>query len=227
MDFSCQFSLNEQTVDNMHIYAFGSIWRGEVDASSDIDLLTIVDGRDLRFDAEIFSIYGYSRIKAIWREGNPFAWHLSLESRLLHSSDGVDFLQSIGSPERYQRSATDCAKFRDIFKAASEALRNGSSSPIFELSSVFLAMRNIATCYSLGVLDKPDFSRRSALRLQGDSLEIEDKVFSMIERARILSTRGHGSLLTEDEIEIIKVHLDRIESWMDRLSEKAKAFHHE
>lgn len=33
----------------MHIYAFGSICRGEVDASSDIDMLAIVNGHDARF----------------------------------------------------------------------------------------------------------------------------------------------------------------------------------
>lgn len=32
----------------MHIYAFGSICRGEIDKNSDIDLLAIVDGFDAR-----------------------------------------------------------------------------------------------------------------------------------------------------------------------------------
>lgn len=66
----------------MHIYVFGSTCRGDILPSSDVDLLAIVDGYDSRFDPNIYSIYSYQRIKEIWDEGNPFAWHLSLESRL-------------------------------------------------------------------------------------------------------------------------------------------------
>jgi len=211
----------------MHIYAFGSICRGEVDLASDIDLLAVVQGRDSRFDPETFSIYGYERIKAIWQEGSPFAWHLSLEARLLHASDGLDFLRELGKPARYTRSDLDCAKFRSIFGAAYSAIKEGSHSRVFELSSIFLAVRNIATCFSLGVLQRPDFSRRSALRLEGDSLAIESEIFELIERARILSTRGHGTLLSDAEIGNVLARLDLIESWMDRLVAKAYRLRHE
>lgn len=207
----------------MHVYAFGSICRGEVDLASDIDLLAIVEGRDARFDPETFSIYSYKRIKEIWREGSPFAWHLSLEARLLHGSDGTDFLRGLGEPANYTRSNVDCAKFRSIFGSACEAIKADSPSPVFELSSVFLAVRNIATCYSLGVLGRPDFSRRSALRLGGDSLDIEGEVFALIERARILSTRGQGPLLSEIEIKSAVARLGPIESWMDRLVAKTQS----
>jgi predicted nucleotidyltransferase len=211
----------------MHIYGFGSICRGEVDLASDIDLLAIVEGRDPRFDPDTFSIYGYDRIKAIWQEGSPFAWHLSLEARLLHASDERDFLRDLGRPERYLRSDVDCAKFRSIFSAAYTAIKEGSPSRVFELSSIFLAVRNIATCYSLGVLERPDFSRRSALRLEGDSLDIESEVFELIERARILSTRGHGSVFSDGEISRVIARLDLIESWMDRLVAKAQGHRYE
>lgn len=43
----------------MHIYAFGSICRGEVDSFSDIDMLAIVSGRDERFNPRDYSIYSY------------------------------------------------------------------------------------------------------------------------------------------------------------------------
>jgi hypothetical protein len=211
----------------MHIYAFGSICRGEIDLASDIDLLAVVEGRDSRFDPATFSIYGYDRIEAIWRDGSPFAWHLSLEARLLHAADGRDFLQELGKPGRYTHSEVDCAKFRSIFGAAYSAIREGSPSRIFELSSIFLAVRNIATCYSLGVLLRPDFSRRSALRLEGDSLEIESELFELLERARILSTRGHGTMLSDEEISRVIARLDLIKSWMDRLVAKAQGHRHE
>ena len=57
----------------MHIYAFGSVCRGDVLPSSDIDLLAITEGHDSRFDPNNYSIYSYNRIKELWQEGNPFA----------------------------------------------------------------------------------------------------------------------------------------------------------
>jgi len=77
----------------MHIYAFGSVCRGEVSRDSDIDLLCIDEGTQAdRFDPELYSVYSYERIRELWSEGNPFAWHLWLESRLLFSSDAEDHL---------------------------------------------------------------------------------------------------------------------------------------
>ena len=61
----------------MHIYAFGSLCRGEVDFGSDVDLLSIIEGPDSRFDPDVFAKYSYDRIRSLWKEGNPFAWHLA------------------------------------------------------------------------------------------------------------------------------------------------------
>ena len=96
----------------MHIYAFGSVCRGEIDYGSDVDLLAIVDDHDGMFDPNIFSIYSYKRIKELWKEGNPFAWHLAKEARLLYSIDYDNFIESLGNPNRYDRTKADCEKFR-------------------------------------------------------------------------------------------------------------------
>src|SRR5262249_8872008 len=102
----------------MHIYAFGSVCRGDVSLGSDVDLLAIVTGYDDRFDPDIYSIYSYQRIREIWKEGNPFGWHLTLEGKLLFASDGSDFLQGLGAPERYQHCLRDCVKFHTLFREA-------------------------------------------------------------------------------------------------------------
>ena len=86
-----------------HIYAFGSVCRGEISQDSDVDMLAIVDEYDDRFNTEVFSVYSPERIQTLWSEGNPFAWHLSLEARLLFSTEATDFLSSLGNPNRYQR----------------------------------------------------------------------------------------------------------------------------
>src|SRR6266404_7934405 len=95
----------------MHIYVFGSLCRGELEFGSDVDLLAITDEFGPRFDAETFSIYSYNRIRALWKEGNPFAWHLATEAKLVFASDGRNFLIDLGPPSEYIRCTEDCMKF--------------------------------------------------------------------------------------------------------------------
>ncbi len=184
----------------MHIYAFGSVCRGDVRQGSDIDLLALVDGYDSRFDPDVFSVYSYGRLVDLWREGNPFAWHLFLESTLLFASDGSDFLNSLNSPSDYTGCLRDCEKFYGVFCEAYDSIASQSASKVFELSTVFLSIRNIATCFSLGTTDNPDFSRNSARHLGSNSLPLADSPFAILERARILSTRGKGQSITGKEI---------------------------
>jgi hypothetical protein len=95
----------------MHIYAFGSVCRGEISQNSDIDLLVIGGGDASQYDPDIYSIYSYERIQQLWLEGNPFAWHLFLESRILFSSDEQDFLRNLGRPAPYKYCTRDCERF--------------------------------------------------------------------------------------------------------------------
>lgn len=198
----------------MHIYAFGSVCRGDVLPDSDIDLLALVQGQDPRFNPEDYSIYSYDRITQIWAEGNPFAWHLALESRLLYSSDKFDFLASLGKPQPYGKARRDCEKFYALFRDASVSIASHDESEIFDLSMAFLAIRNFATCFSLGFLDKPDFSRNAAIQLGTYSLRLPKDVYRILERARILSTRAVGHIITDDERNIAVNQFPRIEEWM-------------
>jgi len=182
-----------------------------------VDLLAIVQGYDPRFSPDDYSIYSYERIRGIWAEGNPFAWHLSIESKLLYSPDGSDFLGALDRPRPYRRCHQDCEKFFELFRKARESLRSQTGSKVFDLSMVFLGIRNFATCYSLGALDKPDFSRRSALRLGERSLSIPSAAYNVLERARILCTRGIGESITDQEAQIALQQFPHIEGWMDEL----------
>ncbi|MBF3418875.1 nucleotidyltransferase domain-containing protein [Burkholderia pseudomallei] len=199
----------------MHIYAFGSVCRGEIDRGSDVDLLACVDGISPQIDPEKYSIYRYERLQTLWEDGNPFAWHLYLESKLLFSWDGSDFLASLGKPARYSGVVADCDKFKRLFDRSYRELELSSNSAVFHLSCMFLAIRNYATCHSLS-LGHPFFSRNSPLMVN-PCLHIDPRAFSILTRARLLSTRGYGESILPEEISIAVKAAAIVPQWMETL----------
>lgn len=198
-----------------HFYAFGSICRGEVDRSSDIDLLACVSSSSDSIDPEKFSIYSYDRLRQLWQQGNPFAWHLHLESKLIYSSDGDDFIALLGAPSPYTKGAADCAQFSRLFAESLDQLSDSMNSATFLASCMFLATRNFATCYSLHS-GKPIFSRNSPL-LIARPLCIEKSIFDVLSRARVLSTRGFGDTLDIADIMSVLNAAPAISEWMSIL----------
>lgn len=198
-----------------HLYAFGSICRGEIDPGSDTDLLACVAQPRPEIDQKKFSVYSYNRIRQLWDEGNPFAWHLHYESRLLFSSDGADFLGSLGAPSPYANAIEDCSKFNRLFVESYDALQGTENSKVFHLSCMFLATRNFATCYSFTV-GRPIFSRRSPLLIDR-KLQIGEDAFNVLARARILSTRGYGDLLLDRDIFVAVQAAPIVLEWMGEL----------
>jgi hypothetical protein len=100
-------------------------------------------------------------------------------------------------------------------------LNHEAESKVFDLSMVFLAIRNFATCFSLGTLDKADFSRSSALRLGEHSLSIPRDAYKVLERSRILCTRAIGESITDREARMAFGQFSRIEEWMRGLLAQA------
>lgn len=204
----------------MHIYAFGSICRGDITLGSDVDLLAISDENSTQIDADMYSIYTYERINELWAEGNPFAWHLHLESKLIFSSNNEDYLNSLGAPNRYIKSLSDCQKFYNLFIEAKNSLIEGGSI-VFDLSTIFLSIRNISTCFLLGQ-EKYNFRRSSALGLGILSLSLPDKIYSIFERSRILCTRGYGDMISDEDLHNAVNNLDLIDAWMKTLLERCE-----
>ena len=201
----------------MHIYAFGSICRGDVSIDSDVDLLALVEAVDPRLDPSTFSIYSYKRICELWMSGNAFAWHLALESKLIYSEDGANFLNELGEPSKYVSAAEDCRRFRNIFESAFMAVQEGTPSLVFELSTIFLAIRNIATCFSLAMMPSPTFARDSARQLGSKSVPISDSFYSVLMRARLLSTRGYGDDIAAVDAYDVVAELKSCRRWMNKL----------
>jgi len=207
----------------MHLYAFGSVCRGEIDRDSDIDLLALVSGHDDRLDPGKYSIYSYAKMRTMWQKGNPFAWHLSLESRLLYSGDGGNFLESLGQPAPYSSCRSDCRKFYGVYLEALSSLDRDTSSTVFDLSALFLSVRNIATCFALGALGQTLFSRHAALKLPSEfELPISEDCYRILERARILCTRSIGTDIGTEEVQLVRSECESISQWMKVLTEKAE-----
>jgi hypothetical protein len=207
----------------MHIYAFGSICRGDISLDSDVDLLALVEGRDPRLDPDKFSIYSYKRIQELWAAGNAFAWHLAPESKLIYSEDRRDFLKELGTPAAYAGAANDCRRFQTIFETALLSVQEGTPSLVFELSTMFLSIRNIATCYSLALLPTPTFGRNSARQLGPRSIPISDNFYSILMQARLLSTRGAGDDIGEVDTSKLAHELAACRQWMNQLCLEAEA----
>lgn len=207
----------------MHIYAFGSICRGDISIESDIDLLALVNGRDLRLDPDKFSIYSYERISELWIAGNAFAWHLALESKIIYSEDGRDFINELGMPSKYINAAEDCRRFHDIFEAALSSVKKGTPSLVFELSTIFLALRNIATCYSLAKLPTPTFGRDSARQIGSRSIPLTDDSYSILMRARLLSIRAVGDDIGKVNKSKIIDELENCRLWINELCMEVEA----
>jgi hypothetical protein len=172
----------------------------------------------------VYSIYSYKRIQELWGEGNPFAWHLSLESRLLFSSDENDYLKALGSPKPYKQCVRDCEKFLALFREGYGSVAAGKPSTVFDFSTIFLSIRNLASCFSLGVMNRPDFSRNSAHCLGTRSIPLSQDSYRVLERARILCTSGQGTNITAEEINTTVRRLNEVSQWMNNLIDEAEQY---
>ena len=173
----------------MFIYAFGSICRGEVDFYSDIDLIAISHDQTslLDLDPNKFSIYSEKRLKEYWMIGNPFAWHLYHESKLIYSFNERDLIREWGKPSIYTNGLDDLKKFYNIFLDSKKQIELTRDSFLFDISTIFLSIRNFATCYSLAN-GHINFHRNSALNLGNRSVPISTENYKMLESSRLFAT---------------------------------------
>lgn len=88
---------------------------------------------------------------------------------------------------------------------------------VFEMSTIFLAIRNFATCFLLGMEKVGNFSRRSALQMGKKSIQISLDTFDLLERSRILSIRGTGKMIETEKIISSLEEISSIKIWMNGL----------
>lgn len=201
-----------------NIYVFGSVVRGEIDQYSDVDLLLITDEKIEDIDPNKYSIYTPQRIQEMYKEGNPFAWHLHYESKLVYTND-TNFLEDLKSPEPYKNGKEDLIKFQKLFVDSLKSIEEDEFSLTFDLAMIFLAIRNFATCYSLACYDRPIFSRTSFEKLTDFPLVLDDKVKNVLMRSRINSTRGINYNIQELELSLLLNQVEEIKEWFNKIIE--------
>lgn len=218
--FSSRFSFVDTGVGKMNIYVYGSVSRGDFVPGSDVDLLAVLDDPSKILDSAIYSVYATSQLEYMWAEGNPFAWHLAIESKLIYAENNSDVIGRLDQPAPYANWERDSKKFYELFVEATAVLAARRDTTVFELSTVFLAIRNFAICYSLHAGDSPVFSRRAYEKLGPASLSLDPYASAVLEGARILSTRGFGTRPTESDVLHVLPQLSTVERWMCDLTEK-------
>lgn len=171
------------------IYAFGSVTRGDVSPSSDVDILVLDDiPSSSRFPRD-WSVYSKATVSKYYAAGRLFAWHLHLEAVLLHPAGGSGFLAKLGAPSRYATAANDIADLRVLLSSSIAEIRRGSQSQVYELGLVYTALRDVAMSASWQLLGRPLFSRYAPYEIN-PPCPLPRFAYETAMRSRHASTRG-------------------------------------
>ena len=172
------------------IFLFGSIVRGEVSETSDVDVLVIPTSSmaTTRYPPD-WSVYQRDTIAGYFTEGRLFAWHLHLESRCVHSAGPTNWLEKLGTPAPYQSAQRDVSALTDLLEESLAQLTANSNRAIYELGLCYTALRDIAMAASWKRLGAPSFSRYAPYLLP-EVLPLDRNVYEDAMIARHFSTRG-------------------------------------
>jgi hypothetical protein len=172
------------------IYVFGSLTRGEVSSTSDVDILVITpELLEHDYYPNTWSIYSTDTIEAYYRTGRLFAWHLHLESKCIFASGDASFLELLGRPAPYTTCREDIADLEIILNDSLTEIRSGTNSLMYELGLVHTAVRDIAMSASWHLQPAPSFSRNAPFMLPIEC-PLTSQTYNAMMLARHSSTRG-------------------------------------
>src|SRR6185369_12954769 len=140
---------------NHEIYLFGSIVRGEICPTSDVDVLVVPFSTERSQYPSNWSIYSPDVIREYFRQGRLFAWHLYLEAKCIFSRNETPFLNALGTPEPYSTMAQDIDDLEKLLMEAIHQLDSGTKSVVYELGIAYTAIRDIAMSASWSLSGAP------------------------------------------------------------------------
>lgn len=171
------------------LYIFGSVVRGEVSPTSDVDVLVIPLGNEPSQYPNAWSVYSPATIKSYFEAGRLFAWHLHLEAKCIHSANPAPYLSLLGAPAPYSSAGKDIDELEGMLRDSLREMRNQTASVIYELGIAYTAIRDIAMAASWALLGKPCFSRNAPFLLPRPC-PVSRKAYAGAMLARHSSTRG-------------------------------------
>ncbi|MFT3880400.1 MAG: nucleotidyltransferase domain-containing protein [Gemmatales bacterium] len=204
----------------MEFYIFGSLLRGEVTSTSDVDVLAIPILDNLALDLPpSWSIYSTDHIKKLYGAGKLFAWHLFYESKCVFTSNPTPYLVSLGKPAPYIDSLVDIQELGGLLSESIGALRSGTVSSVYELGLVYTCLRDISISASWHFFERPNFSQFVPY-LMPISFPISRSDYNYLMMARHSSTRG-TEIDSERTGEVVARLLSaNTDKWVDALKEK-------
>lgn len=198
------------------LYVFGSVTRGDVSPSSDIDLLVIpFQGQNKKDYPENWSVYDRRTIETMHGEGRLFSWHLYLDSICVYSPLEVNTIKGLGKPKAYDSALKDIGELRVLLEDSITALKDGTNSAIYELGLVHTSVRDIAMSASWHLKDRPEFSVLAPYNIE-PRLPLDMKVYRRLMKARHISTRGIKQTLDLEQLQKQVVEAPIIE-WSYRI----------
>lgn len=200
---------------NHDLYIFGSVVRGDVSATSDIDVLAICPIVERSIFPNSWSVYSENTIRNYFSEGRLFAWHLYLESICVYKSGSTSFIKSLGEPAPYNSYKEDISDLTMLLDASLMEIKGQSNSLIYELGIVYTAIRDIGMIASWILLDRPNFSRMVPYEIP-IPCPLSRQIYLGAMLARHQSARGIDSNINPENLaaSILKAPLD---AWINKL----------
>ncbi len=206
---------------------FGSAARGDQDIDSDLDILVVADDvseikiekikSDFPAQAE-FSIYSTARLQTMFSEGHLFAWHIFLESVVHPVNQREDWNEIFSKPNPYKDALVDISNFLLLAEDCRNSILNGSDV-VFEAGILHLVLRNLGMILQYEKTGVADFSRFSAMRIDGDFKNpLSNYQHDLLLSCRRFSKRG--ILHITPEIDEIRLILDTLQPWFNLVRRK-------
>jgi hypothetical protein len=114
------------------LYVFGSLTTGDVDATTDAEVLAIVSaGTDREtFPAE-WTVLSEDRVREAHARGALFAWHLFEDAVLVYPRGATGLVAHLGAPDTYAGAAEEIDTRIEMGGRALNEIVRGTPSMVF------------------------------------------------------------------------------------------------
>ncbi|WP_434729886.1 hypothetical protein [Rhizobium binae] len=184
----------------LNISLFGSKSRNDDDSNSDLDVLVVVANGTGKTSPDVvlkfvreelggvpsLSWYGMRKIRALFKSGDLFAWHLHLEAKTLA---GTNLATLMGAPSDYTNALSDISDLSGIARRVERSITACSANAVFEMGILYVCARNIAMAASWRLAPTPSFGRYSPYDLP-IPFPITRETYEIMLQCRMASQRG-------------------------------------